>query len=351
MSPGSCTESYPAFVHIELRENPGKNLNQVTRPDRDANPGHLVSLPDALTVTPQKNSFEEIISSTVVTKKKRTDPLADFRVLFTPEYDRLVILRRFINILGYLASECDNAGEMSPGSNTEIYPAFIHIGLRETLGKNPQQNNSSRPGIKPRPSGFAARRANRYSTAVITDGDWIEFPLRVQTENLWVTRPIFYVLYNSVQTSNRPTQQNQFCVCSQSRLKVIVKHTELVSTVRCRNMFAFSSDERVFNIELYFRTEFLRISTRNLTPLTCNRHEYQVRIEGLGTKSRTLTVISSKLGFRHLPAFCSKPLNCEVYKRKRATRLPLANARIVPLESPAMDGDPSLNPFICVAAL
>ncbi|KAJ4439505.1 hypothetical protein ANN_07629 [Periplaneta americana] len=54
MSPGSSTESYPAFACIGLRENPGKNLNQVTCPDRDSNPGHLVSQPDALTVTPQK---------------------------------------------------------------------------------------------------------------------------------------------------------------------------------------------------------------------------------------------------------------------------------------------------------
>ncbi|KAJ4443997.1 hypothetical protein ANN_05786 [Periplaneta americana] len=53
MSPGSSTESYPAFAHIGLRENPGKNLNQITCPDRDSNPGHLVSQPDALTVTPQ----------------------------------------------------------------------------------------------------------------------------------------------------------------------------------------------------------------------------------------------------------------------------------------------------------
>ncbi|KAJ4426823.1 hypothetical protein ANN_26622 [Periplaneta americana] len=28
MSPGSNTASYPAFAHIGLRENPGKNLNQ-----------------------------------------------------------------------------------------------------------------------------------------------------------------------------------------------------------------------------------------------------------------------------------------------------------------------------------
>ncbi|KAJ4451152.1 hypothetical protein ANN_02594 [Periplaneta americana] len=53
MSPGSSTESYPAFARIGLRENHGKNLNQVTCPDRDSNPGHLVSQPDALTVTPQ----------------------------------------------------------------------------------------------------------------------------------------------------------------------------------------------------------------------------------------------------------------------------------------------------------
>ncbi|KAJ4448043.1 hypothetical protein ANN_10055 [Periplaneta americana] len=53
MSPGSNTVSYPAFAHIGLRENPGKNLNQVTCPDRESNPGHLVSWLDMLTVTPQ----------------------------------------------------------------------------------------------------------------------------------------------------------------------------------------------------------------------------------------------------------------------------------------------------------
>ncbi|KAJ4433055.1 hypothetical protein ANN_15312 [Periplaneta americana] len=53
MSPGSCTESCPAFAHIGLRENPGKNLNQVTCPDQESNSGHLVSRSDALTVTPQ----------------------------------------------------------------------------------------------------------------------------------------------------------------------------------------------------------------------------------------------------------------------------------------------------------
>ncbi|KAJ4436903.1 hypothetical protein ANN_17035 [Periplaneta americana] len=53
MSPGFSTESYPTCARIGLRENPGKNLNQVTCPDQDSNPGHLVSRPDALTITPQ----------------------------------------------------------------------------------------------------------------------------------------------------------------------------------------------------------------------------------------------------------------------------------------------------------
>ncbi|KAJ4435874.1 hypothetical protein ANN_18494 [Periplaneta americana] len=38
MSPGSNTESYPAFAHIGLRESSGKNLNQITCPDRESNP-------------------------------------------------------------------------------------------------------------------------------------------------------------------------------------------------------------------------------------------------------------------------------------------------------------------------
>ncbi|KAJ4431231.1 hypothetical protein ANN_19828 [Periplaneta americana] len=53
MSPGSSTESYSAFAHIGLRETPEKKPHQVTCPDQQSNPGHLVSRPDALTVTPQ----------------------------------------------------------------------------------------------------------------------------------------------------------------------------------------------------------------------------------------------------------------------------------------------------------
>ncbi|KAJ4426771.1 hypothetical protein ANN_26570 [Periplaneta americana] len=60
MSPGSSTESYPAFARIGLRETPGKNLNQVICSDRDSNPGHLVSQPDTLTVTPQRKRAERM---------------------------------------------------------------------------------------------------------------------------------------------------------------------------------------------------------------------------------------------------------------------------------------------------
>ncbi|KAJ4428081.1 hypothetical protein ANN_24095 [Periplaneta americana] len=44
----------PSICSYWVEENPGKNLNQVTCPDQESNPGHLVSQPDALTVTPQE---------------------------------------------------------------------------------------------------------------------------------------------------------------------------------------------------------------------------------------------------------------------------------------------------------
>ncbi|KAJ4434083.1 hypothetical protein ANN_16403 [Periplaneta americana] len=72
MSPGSSTESYPAFARIRLRENPGKDLNQVTCPNWDSNPGHLVSRPDALTVTPKNNAETDQKK-----KKKLTRSLAE----------------------------------------------------------------------------------------------------------------------------------------------------------------------------------------------------------------------------------------------------------------------------------
>ncbi|KAJ4443529.1 hypothetical protein ANN_05201 [Periplaneta americana] len=65
--------------------------------------------------------------------------------------------RRFNSYLASDWDEGDNVGEMSPGSSTESYPAFAHIGLRENSGKNLNQV-----------TGFAVRRANRYSTDVDT---------------------------------------------------------------------------------------------------------------------------------------------------------------------------------------
>ncbi|KAJ4426826.1 hypothetical protein ANN_26625 [Periplaneta americana] len=48
--------------------------------------------------------------------------------------DRRPLLRHVgVRLVGYLAS--DNAGEMSPGSSTDSYPAFARNGLRENPGK------------------------------------------------------------------------------------------------------------------------------------------------------------------------------------------------------------------------
>ncbi|KAJ4447719.1 hypothetical protein ANN_09727 [Periplaneta americana] len=55
IGPHHVFQIYPAFAHIGigLRENPGQNLKQVTCPDQESKPGHLVSRPEALTVSPQ----------------------------------------------------------------------------------------------------------------------------------------------------------------------------------------------------------------------------------------------------------------------------------------------------------
>ncbi|KAJ4438708.1 hypothetical protein ANN_14655 [Periplaneta americana] len=70
-----------------------------------------------------------------------------------------VILRRFINTLGYSASEWDegvNAREMSPGPSTESYPAFTNIGLRENPGKNLNQGIPAQTALNERARSFGA---------------------------------------------------------------------------------------------------------------------------------------------------------------------------------------------------
>ncbi|KAJ4451871.1 hypothetical protein ANN_03349 [Periplaneta americana] len=100
MSPGSSTDSYPAFAHIGLRENPGKKPQPDTLPQLGIEPG-------------------------------------------LPGFAARRANRYFTG---------DNAGEMSPGSSTESYPAFARIGLRENPGKNLNQflpSTSAVSGTRP----------------------------------------------------------------------------------------------------------------------------------------------------------------------------------------------------------
>ncbi|KAJ4434689.1 hypothetical protein ANN_23257 [Periplaneta americana] len=84
MNPESNTESYPAFAHFGLRENSGKNLNQVTCPDRESNPGHLVSRPDALTVTPQDIAYHTPVSNIQLLRQRIQDTIASVTVECIP---------------------------------------------------------------------------------------------------------------------------------------------------------------------------------------------------------------------------------------------------------------------------
>ncbi|KAJ4446406.1 hypothetical protein ANN_13102 [Periplaneta americana] len=116
MSPGTNTESYPAFAHIGLRENPGKNLNQVTCPDRESNPGHLVSRLDALTVTPQVRTAAFLYIYSTPHRELNPDYCVD------DDNDMWI-----------------NDGEMSPRSNAENYPAILLQLFEEKPRKNLNQ--------------------------------------------------------------------------------------------------------------------------------------------------------------------------------------------------------------------
>ncbi|KAJ4443673.1 hypothetical protein ANN_05348 [Periplaneta americana] len=84
MSPESNTESYPAFAQIGLRENPGKNLNQVTCPDRESNPGHLVSRPDALTQVSQDTAREKRLTGNTRHSLDSEESLLSTAAITTP---------------------------------------------------------------------------------------------------------------------------------------------------------------------------------------------------------------------------------------------------------------------------
>ncbi|KAJ4446496.1 hypothetical protein ANN_13192 [Periplaneta americana] len=66
---------------------------------------------------------------------------------------------------------------------------------------------------------------------------------------------------------NKASLMRQLCqeiMGTKAAYAVIVSSTELVSIVRSRNMFAFSSDERCFNIESYFRTVKIEFTVRKV---------------------------------------------------------------------------------------
>ncbi|KAJ4440613.1 hypothetical protein ANN_08759 [Periplaneta americana] len=154
MSPGPSTNSYPAFAHTGFRENPGN----IPQPGNLPRPG-IQPVPPGFTARRGSHYSTELL---YLPNAKHDNP-KEMRMLInqlcrnlnaiealkidTSLHDMLlshfvlqrVILRRFINSLDYLASQCDDAGEMSPGSSTEGYTAFAHIGLRENPGKNLNQ--------------------------------------------------------------------------------------------------------------------------------------------------------------------------------------------------------------------
>ncbi|KAJ4436388.1 hypothetical protein ANN_19020 [Periplaneta americana] len=123
---------------------------------------------------------------------------------------------------------------MSPGSNTESYPAFAHIGLRENPGKN-----LNRPGIVPGPPGFAARRADRYSTGItiteIADIDNMSFG-EVQ---VILTSTSKCMLHDYNAPAHRALATCQFC----TRNKMVIFLTPRIHQILPSATFLVSEDE------------------------------------------------------------------------------------------------------------
>ncbi|KAJ4441275.1 hypothetical protein ANN_11129 [Periplaneta americana] len=96
-----------------------------------------------LTLVPFPQSFCKVLYHCLNEERTFTNIHFLETVVLPVQRSARVILRRFINILGYLASEGDegdNASETSPGSNTESYPAFGHFGLWGKPWKNLNQS-------------------------------------------------------------------------------------------------------------------------------------------------------------------------------------------------------------------
>ncbi|KAJ4442534.1 hypothetical protein ANN_04121 [Periplaneta americana] len=145
MSPGSSTESYPAFARIGLRENPGKNSTRNIKTRRLRWAGHVARMRES------RNAYRVLVG-----RPEGKRPLGrprrrwednikmdlrevgyDDREWINLAQDR-DLWRAYVRAAGSLKAS-DNTDEMSPESSTESYPAFAHIGFREKSQKNLNQ--------------------------------------------------------------------------------------------------------------------------------------------------------------------------------------------------------------------
>ncbi|KAJ4426828.1 hypothetical protein ANN_26627 [Periplaneta americana] len=90
-------------------------------------------------------------------------------------------------------------------------------------------------------------------------------------------------------------------IYSQSRLTVIVNtnSTEIVSIVRSRIMFAFSSDERAFNIESYSCSPFAYVASRFPPPASARPSVkyHRTPVVEMGSKQcLQFSIVNSKFG-------------------------------------------------------
>ncbi|KAJ4447157.1 hypothetical protein ANN_09158 [Periplaneta americana] len=113
----------------------------------------------------------------------------------------------------------DNAGEMSPGSNTESYPALAHIGLRKNPGKNLKQHVLSNDQTSPysgKHQPLAADDDDLFSRLIFSDEATFHTSGKINKHNcrVWGTQEPHRI----IEHERDSPKVNVFCALSQRKL-------------------------------------------------------------------------------------------------------------------------------------
>ncbi|KAJ4433626.1 hypothetical protein ANN_15936 [Periplaneta americana] len=242
MSPGSSTDSYPAFAHIGLRENSGKNFKQCI-------PNLSAEHSDGITVF-RISTMTSLMLHRVTPPSTITTCTAGM-IVIEPSSSFVPIPLQHDVIDVHRSADAVFTVHNLYGPTIKN-PRVAFVALLELWYLSPIVHSSPIvylvpfPFLKPNCSSSNCSSILEYKRRFsIRKRIFAECDIRLIVLNSLHYLALFFfgIGINTVSIKSSEPRRH------------IVNSTELVSIVRFRNMFAFSSDERAFNIESYFRTE------------------------------------------------------------------------------------------------